>query len=70
MQKNLWLIFKLNYNFVRDVLKKIEIDLNLLQENLQVLDDSDWRRYEKITRDQDEEDEDKKKMTEWKQEID
>ena len=33
MQKNLWLMFKLNYNFVRDVLKKIALDPNLLQEN-------------------------------------
>ena len=33
MQKNLWLMFNLNYNFVRDVLKKIALDPNLWQEN-------------------------------------
>ena len=32
MQKNLWLMFKLNYNFGHDVLKKTGLDPNLLQE--------------------------------------
>ena len=30
MQKDLWLLFKLNYNFGHDVLKKIGLDPNLL----------------------------------------
>ena len=51
MQKNLWIMFKLNYNFVHDVLNKIVLDLNLLQENCRFLNDTDWRRYEKIARD-------------------
>ena len=42
-------MFKLNYNFVHDVLK-IGLDPNLLQEKLQILDDSSLRRYGRITR--------------------
>ena len=36
MQRDLWLMVKLNYNFVHDVLQKIGLDPNLLQEKLQV----------------------------------
>ena len=34
MQRNLWMMFKLNYKFVRDVLKKIALDSNFVQENI------------------------------------
>ena len=30
-KRDLWVMFKLNYNFVHDVLKKIGLDPNLLQ---------------------------------------
>ena len=50
------LYLKLNYNFVHDVLKKNWVRPKLVAGKLQVLNNSNLRRYEKITGHQDEND--------------